>query len=201
MNDTEVLVFNTWSVRDIIVEDPGLKNYINLEPKIVPKTGGRAAKFRFHKSNVFIVERFMNRMMNSGHKGKKHFKSSSHITGKADTIYNIMLKVLKLIETRTKQNPIAVLVSAIVNAAPREEINTIEYGGAKYPQAVECSPQRRVDIALRQIIWGTYSDSFKSKKKLAECLANEIICAYNLDVKSKAISKKLELERQADASR
>ena len=201
MTDTEVLVFNTWSVRDIIVEDPGLKNYINLEPKIVPKTGGRAAKFRFHKSNVFIVERFMNRMMNSGHKGKKHFKSSSHITGKADTIYNIMLKVLKLIETRTKQNPIAVLVSAIVNAAPREEIITIEYGGARYPKAVEVAPQRRVDQAIKYMTQGAYHKAFNSKKSFVNCITDEIMAAFNKQATSAAISKKLELERQADSSR
>ena len=33
-----------------------------------------------------------------------------------------------------------IFVKAIENAAPREEITTIEYGGARYPQAVDCSP-------------------------------------------------------------
>ena len=43
--------------------------------------------------------------------------------------------------------------------------------------------------------------SFNSKKKIEECLADEIIAAHNSENKSVAISKKLELERQADSSR
>ena len=197
----EILAFDTWSVKGINIEDPGLKDYVNINPRIVPRTSGRAAKFRFHKSNVFIVERFMNRLMNAGHKGKKHFKSSSHTTGKSQTIYNIMIKVFNLIETKTKQNPIAVLVSAIVNAAPREEIITIEYGGARYPKAVEVAPQRRIDQAIKYMTQGAYQKSFNSKKTMVNCITDEIIAAFNKQGTSAAISKKLELERQADSSR
>lgn len=197
-----IKLFNKWETEGIKVNDEGLGRYITLKPFFVPRSRGVHVKTRFHKSNYNIVERLMNKLMVPGHiKKHKHKRSSGHCTGKAGHVYKVVEEAFTIIEEKTKKNPVEVLVRAIENAAPREEINTIEYGGAKYPQAVECSPQRRVDIALRQIIWGTYSDSFKSKKKLAECLANEIICAYNLDVKSKAISKKLELERQADASR
>ena len=48
---------------------------------------------------------------------------------------------------------------------------------------------------------GAYAKSFKSKRKVEETLADEIIKAFNCDLKSAAIAKKLELERQADASR
>ena len=43
--------------------------------------------------------------------------------------------------------------------------------------------------------------SFNSKKSIESCLAEEIINAYKLDRSSNAIAKKLEVERQADASR
>ena len=99
------------------------------------------------------------------------------------------------------KNPIEVFVKALENAAPREEITTIEYGGARYPQAVECSPMRRVDVALRQMVQGSYSRCFNKKIKIEDALADEIIKAYNTDQTSQAISKKLELERQADSSR
>src|SRR3989338_9158633 len=102
---------------------------------------------------------------------------------------------------KTKKNPIEVFVKAIENAAPREEITTIEYGGARYPKAVECSPQRRIDIALRLMTQGAYQKSFNSKKGVIKSLADEIISAFNLSLASHAISKKLELERQADSSR
>ena len=43
--------------------------------------------------------------------------------------------------------------------------------------------------------------AFGKKKKLSQALAEEIIAAYKSDQKALAISKKQELERQADASR
>ena len=93
------------------------------------------------------------------------------------------------------------MVKAVENAAPREEIITIEYGGARYPKAVECAPQRRVDLVLRNITQGSYAKSFGTKKPIENCLADEIISAYKLSNDSFAISKKLEVERQADSSR
>lgn len=196
-----IKAFNKWDTESIKVKDPGLIDYITLDPKIVPKTGARYAGFKFHKSKTFIVERLINKIMIPGHKSKKHFKTSYHITGKANQSYHIVKKTFELIEARTKQNPIEVFVRALENAAPREEIVTIEYGGARYPKSVECAPQRRVDIALRYFTQGAYQKSFNSKKSIESCLAEEIINAANLSNASLAISKKLEVERQADASR
>jgi len=197
----EILAFNRWSTEGIKVGDVGLQRYITLEPKIVPKTGARYHGNKFHKSKVFIVERLINKVMIPGHRSKKHFKSSGNTTGKAQTAYDIVEKTLRLIEKQTKENPIKVFVKALENAAPREEIITIEYGGARYPKAVECAPQRRIDIVLRLMTQGSFQKSFNSKKSIESCLAEEIINAYGLDKASNAISKKLETERQADASR
>lgn len=199
--ETEIKAFNTWSTEGIVVADMGLKNYITLQARIVPKTGAKYAGKDFHKSRTFIVERLINKLMVPGHKSKKHFKSSSHITGKGQNAYKIVFDVLKRIEEKTKTNPIEVFVKAVENAAPREEIITIEYGGARYPKAVECAPQRRIDLALRLFVQGSYQKSFNSKKDAVSCLTDEILNAYNLNSNSLAISKKLELERQADASR
>jgi small subunit ribosomal protein S7 len=143
----------------------------------------------------------MNRLMNAGHKSKKHMISSGQLTGKGNTVYKIMESVLESIEGRTKQNPLLILVKAVENAAPREEIVTIEYGGARYPKAVEMSPQRRVDQALKNMTQTAYQKTFNSKKTIIACLTDEIINAYNNSGQSGAIAKKLELERQADSSR
>jgi small subunit ribosomal protein S7 len=196
-----IKAFNRWDTEGIKVSDKGLIGYITLEPKIVPRTGARYAGNKFHKSKVFIVERLINKVMIPGHKSRKHFKTSYHITGKAGTASEIVRKAFSIIERRTKENPIKVFVAALENAAPREEIITIEYGGARYPKAVECAPQRRIDLALRYFTQGSYQKAFNSKKAIEDCLADEIINAYNLSQNSLAISKKLELERQADASR
>ncbi len=197
----EIKAFNRWSTEGITITDPGLKDYISISPRIVPRSGARYAKFKFHKSRAFVLERMMNKIMITGHKAKKHKISSYTQTGKALTAYRLTEKVLEIIEKQTKQNPLKVVVEAIENAAPREEIISIEYGGARYPKAVECAPQRRVDIALRMMTQGAFHKSFNSKKKYVDCLAEEIINAWQKSGMSNAITKKLELERQADASR
>ena len=195
-------LFDTWDISGIKVQDEGLRDYINLKQVLVPRSSGRSVKVRFHKSsNYSIVERLMNKLMVVGHRGKKHKYTSGHNTGKSFKIYNITFEALKLVEERTKKNPVEVLVKAIENAAPREEITTIEYGGARYPKSVECSPQRRVDLVLRNMTQGSYAASFAKKKKSYQALAEEIIHAYNSNSNSVAISKKLELERQADSAR
>jgi small subunit ribosomal protein S7 len=196
-----IKAFNRWSTDEIKVNDLGLVSYLTIEPRLVPKTGAKYAGQRFYKSKVFIVERFMNKLMVPGHKSKKHFKTSGHATGKASSVYKYMLETLEIVEKRTKENPVKVLVQAIENAAPREEVISIEYGGAKYPKAVECAPQRRIDLAMRNMVQGAYQKSFGTKKKSTMALAEEIVAAAQLSTNSNAISKKLELERQADSSR
>ena len=197
-----VKLYNKWGTEGIVIDDQGLKNYISLDAKIVPRTGARYAKNRFHKSKVFIIERLINKMMTAGHKAKKHkISNSGRTSGKATTVNAIMEKVLNKLEEKTETNPVAVVVKAIENAAPREEIITIEYGGARYPKAVECAPQRRIDIALRLMTQGAFHKSFNSRKSIVDTLSDEILHAYKLSNQSAAIAKKLELERQADSSR
>jgi small subunit ribosomal protein S7 len=196
-----IKAFNRWDTEAITVEDIGLKPYISTEARLVPKTGARYAGNRFHKSKIFIVERLINKLMIPGHKGKKHLRSSGHITGKSFNAQAIMEEAFEIIEEKTKKNPIEVYVKAIENAAPREEVVSIEYGGARYPKAVEVSPQRRVDLALRYMVQGAYAKSFNTKKGIAQAVADEILGAYNLSPTSNSISKKNELERQADSSR
>lgn len=197
----ELKTFDKWSVAGITVSDPGLVRYINIDPRIVPRTGARYAGKKFYKSRTFIVERLMNKLMIPGHKGKKHNKTSGHCTGKSSTVYNIVKDTFEQVEKKTKENPIKVFVKALENAAPREEVISIEYGGARYPKALECAPQRRVDIALRYMVQGAYAKSFNSRKGIVAALADEIVYAYTFNGASQAISKKQELERQADASR
>ena len=102
---------------------------------------------------------------------------------------------------KVKENPIKVFVKALENGAPREEIVTIEYGGARYPQAVDVSPYRRVNIALRNIIHGAQDKSFNKKTKMFEALANEIVAASTESNESFAVTKKSETEKMADSAR
>jgi len=197
----ELKIFDRWDTNQIKVTDLGLQDYINLKQIVVPRTCGRNIGTQFWKSKTNIVERLINKLMIPGHKGKKHKISSGRCGGKAITTYLIVEKTFLIIERKTNKNPIEVFVKALENAAPREEITTIEYGGARYPKAVECSPQRRIDMALKLMVQGSYANSYGKKKSIEDALAEEIIKAYNMDQTSNAIGKKLEIERQSDASR
>ena len=196
-----IKLFNKWETTGIQVVDPGLKAYINLNPLYVPKTTGKNTVVRFWRAKTSIVERLMGKLMVPGHKGKKHKVTSFRASGKGVKVYNIVYNTFNIIEAQMKKNPIEVFVKALENAAPREEVTTIEYGGAKYAQAVEVAPQRRIDLTLRFMAQGAYQKNYAKKGKIEQALADEIMKAYKEDQGSNAIFKKLELERQADASR
>ena len=186
----ELLVFGKYDPFEVEVKDPALKNYICLEPRVVPHTHGRHANEPFGKQKVFIVERLINKVMRKGRN-----------TGKKILAYNIVKEAFEIIEKKTKKNPLQVLVDALVNAGPREEVVRLKYGGIAVPKAVDTSSLRRLDVALRNIAEGARLAAFKSKKSIAQALADEIIAAANNESRSYAITKKEEVERVAKSAR
>ncbi|MEM5778187.1 MAG: 30S ribosomal protein S7 [Candidatus Aenigmatarchaeota archaeon] len=197
-----IKIFNKWDIEGIEVKDPGLKNYINLKPFIVPKTFGRTAKKQFHKSQMNIIERLANHIFVSGHRGKKHLITSGRNVGKTFKVWKIVEDSFKILEEKTKKNPIEVFVRALENAALREEITSFQVGGIIVRKAVITSPQRRVDIALRLMVQGAFQKAFNSPKRMAETLADEIYAAYNNDAQnSYAIKEKERIEREAAGAR
>jgi len=193
-------IFDLYDVSEIRIEDPGLRAVINLEPKLIVKSQGRNV-VKHGQTKVNIVERLMNRLAVAGHRGKKHKIILGSSTGKYTRNMNIIFKALKMVEQRTKKNPIAVLVKAIEKAAPRDEITVIEYGGARYPQAVDVSPIRRVNLALKNLIHGASDKAFGKKKDITSALAEEIVLTYEGSGESLALKKKNESEKQADSAR
>jgi small subunit ribosomal protein S7 len=193
-------VFGLYDITEVKVNDPGMKKYINLETKLVVKSYGRNRE-KFNRGKINILELFANLVAVPGHRGKKHKIQTSWKTGKYSQNMTIVLNTLKIIDQRTKKNPIQVLVTAIENAAPRDGITVIEYGGARYPQAVDISPLRRVTMTLRLMVQGSYDKSFNKKKKIEEALAEEIIKAFNNEQDSYVLTKKRDSEKQADSAR
>jgi small subunit ribosomal protein S7 len=198
----KVKIFNKWDIEGVTVNDPGLKNYISVKAVIIPRTFGRSAKKQFHKSQISIIERLVNHIYVSGHRGKKHIITSGKNVGKTFKIWKVVEETLKILEERTKKNPTEVLVRAIENAALREEITSFQVGGIIVRKAVITSPQRRVDLALRHIVQGAYQRSFNNKKTMADTLADEIYAAYNNDPQaSSSIRDKERIEREAGGAR
>ena len=196
----ELKLFGRWSC-DIEVRDPGLRNYITLKPRLLPKSAGIYAKHRFYKSKMHIVERLATHIMQAGHSGKKHKITSGHMGGAFQKALKIVIKAFELIEKKTKRNPVEVLVRAIENAAPCEEVVSYQVGGMIARIPVVISPQRRIDKALRAIAQGSYREAFNKKLRAHEALANELIAAASNDAKSFAIREKQRLEQEAAGAR
>lgn len=200
----EVKLFGKWSFDDVKIEKRWAKDYLNVAPTYLPHTAGRKAGKPFSKSKMNVVERLVNRLMRSGQGTKKvagKYIRGGGNTGKKQRTLRIVENAFDIIEKRTKKNPIQVLVSAVLNVGPNEETTVIIYGGIRYHKAVDVSPQRRVDFAIKYITLGAFATAFKGKKSIQECLADEIMWAAGSDSKSYAIQRKEETERIAQSAR
>ena len=193
-------LFDKYDASQITIKDQALKPYINLDNKLLLKSYGRNLE-KFAKVRVNIIERMANRLAVPGHVGKKHKIITSWSSGKYNKNMSTIFKALDIIERVTKKNPIQVLVEAIENGSPRDEITVIEHAGARYPQAVDSSPLRRIDLAIRWIVQGSYQRCFGKKKKMSESLADEIIKASQSNMESYSVGKRNEAEKQADSAR
>lgn len=199
---SEIKIFNEWDVSDVVVKDLGLKNYIKLTPSLTCHTHGRHEHKRFGKSQINIVERFINRMMVPGVSRKKQGGRQAHsISGKKLRTIKLINNVFKIINLKTGKNPVQVLVNAIENSAPREETTRISYGGIAYQQSVDIAPQRRIDLALKYLIEPVWRKSFNQINTMDELIANELMAAATNDTKSTAVKKKEEKERIAASAR
>lgn len=199
----DILLFDRWSFEGVEVKDLSLENYINLTPVIIPHSGGKHQHKKFWKTeHISIVERFINKIMTPGLVGKRiKGRGSSYNMGKKQKIIKIIYNAFALIEYKTGKNPIQVLVSAIENAAPREETTRISLGGISYQQAVDIAPQRRVDLALKLIVQGTVGLAYNNIKTIDELLANELILSAKNDNNSRSVKRKDEMERVAISAR
>jgi len=182
-------MFSKYDMGTVKIEDPGLQRYINLENKDF-FLGAPHANKMFGKSNVPVIERFINILM-----------KTEMYTGQKTKAYTAVRKAFEIIDKRTKTNPVQIFVDALQNAAPKEETTRLRFGGIMVPKAVDISPQRRLDIALRNICTGSMTASHKNKKRIEACLADELLKASKNDPASFAVAKKNDLERVAKAAR
>lgn len=193
-------IFDLYETDNLTVEDPGLKNVINLKPKLILKSNGRNFQ-KFGQTKVNLVERLINHLGVAGHRGKKHKIILGLGTGKYSRNARIVLNAFEQVAKKTGKNPVAVFLKAVEKSAPRDEVTVIEYGGARYPQAVDVAPLRRVNLAIKHIVQGASDKAFGKKKDIAQALAEEIILASEESGDSFAFKKKNESEKQADSAR
>ncbi|MCP4760368.1 MAG: 30S ribosomal protein S7 [archaeon] len=199
----EIKLFNRWSFNSLNIKDPSLENYINLVPIIIPHSGGKHEHKRFWKTErVSIVERFINKMLAPGLIGRRIKGRNAGINaGKKQKVLKIMENAFSIIEETTGDNPIQIIVNAVINCAPREETTRISLGGISYQTAVDISPQRRVDLGIKLLVQASIGSAYNNLRTIDECIANELMLAARKDQNSKAVRRKDEIERIAISAR
>ncbi|KAJ2009795.1 ribosomal protein S5 [Coemansia thaxteri] len=186
-----VRLFNKWTFEDVEVKDISLTDYVQVRnPVYLPHTAGRYAARKFRKAQCPIVERLTNSLMRHGRNN-----------GKKLMAIRIVQHAFEIINLLTDQNPIQVLVDAIINTGPREDSTRIGSGGTVRRQAVDVSPLRRVNQSISLLTTGTREAAFRNVKTIAECLADELINAAKGSPYSYDIKNKDELERVAKSNR
>jgi small subunit ribosomal protein S7 len=182
-------VLEKYDISTIKIEDKGLERYINIQSNGFFLGAPHANKL-FGKSKISIIERLINNLM-----------KTEVYTGKKTKSYKAVRSAFEIMEKRTKENPVQTLIDALQYASPKEETTRLRFGGISVPKAVDIAPQRRLDIALRNICKGAVNTSHKNKKRIEFCLADEIIKASKNDPASFSIAKKNDLERVARSAR
>jgi small subunit ribosomal protein S7 len=127
------------------------------------------------------VARFMNIIM---HDGKK------------STAEQIVYGAFEIIETKTRNDPMAMFRRALENARPRIEVKSRRVGGATYQVPIEVRPERATSLAMRWLV--QYARS-RDGKSMRDKLANEIIDAAN--ERGETVRKREETHRMADANK
>merc|ERR1712118_414570 len=193
MAATEIKLFNKYSFEDVAVQDIALKDYIACKPQsacFLPHSAGRWHKKRFKKAQCPIIERITSSLMMHGRNN-----------GKKILAVRIMKHTCDIIHLTTGENPIQVIVDAVVNSGPREDSCRIGSAGVVRRQAIDVSPLRRANTAIPLLTTGARDSAFRNIKTIAECLAEEFTNAAKGSSNSYAIKKKDEIERVAKANR
>ncbi len=133
------------------------------------------------KYNDRMVSRFMNIMMRNG---------------KKNTAERIVYGAFEMIESKTRNDPLAMFRRALENVRPRIEVKSRRVGGATYQVPVEVRPERATSLAMRWI--ADYARS-RDGKSMREKLANELIDAAN--ERGEAVKKREDTHRMADANK
>ncbi len=183
-------LFGKYPFEGIEIHDPGLAPHLYVHPIYSPHTEGKLSGRPFMKAHMHLVERLANNLMKGG-----------KFTGKKSKAITTIKLAFDEVAAREKANPLQLLVNAVENAAPREEVTRLQFGGISVPRAVDSAPARRASVAIRNLALGAIQASRKSTRPIHSCLASEIILASKADLTSFAVGRKEEVERVAQSAR
>ena len=118
------------------------------------------------------------------------------LDGKKSVAERIVYGAFGVIESKTRNDPLAMFRRALENIRPRVEVKSRRVGGATYQVPVEVRPERATSLAMRWIVTNARS---RAGKGMHEKLADELIDAAN--ERGEAVRKREETHRMADANK
>ncbi|NLH79595.1 MAG: 30S ribosomal protein S7 [Phyllobacteriaceae bacterium] len=133
------------------------------------------------KFGDIIVSKFMNNVMEDG---------------KKSVAESIVYGAFDLIESKTRQDPLAIFHQALENVAPQIEVRSRRVGGATYQVPVEVRTERRQALAIRWLLSATRG---RNEKTMTERLSAELLDASNN--RGNAVKKREDTHRMAEANR
>jgi len=129
-----------------------------------------------------MVTRFMNIVM---------------LDGKKSTAEHILYGAFDEIESKTRNDPLAMFRRALDHVRPRIEVKSRRVGGATYQVPIEVRPERATSLAMRWLVSSARSRS--DGKTMRDKLANELIDAAN--ERGEAVKKREDTHRMAEANK
>ena len=118
------------------------------------------------------------------------------LDGKKSVAERILSGAFDEIESKTRNDPLAMFRRALDNVRPRVEVKSRRVGGATYQVPVEVRPERASSLAMR---WLVRSARSRAGKNMRDKLAGELIDAAN--ERGEAVKKREDTHRMAEANK
>jgi len=134
------------------------------------------------KFGDMMVTRFVNNMMEQG---------------KKSVAFNIFYDAMDIVQKKkAEENPLEVWKKAVENVTPMVEVKSRRVGGATFQIPSEIRPDRRVAMAMKNLI--LYARQ-RSGRSMRDKLSAEILAAFNNE--GGAYKKKEDTHRMAEANK
>jgi small subunit ribosomal protein S7 len=133
------------------------------------------------KYGDIVVTKFMNSLMEDG---------------KKSVAESIVYGAFDIVQSKSKQDPVAAFHTALDNIRPAVEVRSRRVGGATYQVPVEVRTVRRNALAMRWIIEASRS---RGEQGMAARLAAELLDAS--DHRGAAVKKREDTHKMAEANK